>query len=403
MKIKSLVLVLFLISFIEVLACFWDKDTLEMETQEFPELIDLISGNFLRHSEEFHIWRISDRIKKIKIKQNQVDAYDDLAVSYSKLDSNLKAIETMLKKDRIKPKLYTTYANLGTMYLHNGQFEKGIEFIDKAIEKNPEAHFGREIYQRHLAEYILSKMKGNQLSLPLDTNLEMPPMWMDKPLPNFYTFLLEKYKSNIDSAKASNISKLPKDELNKAITGVSGMMKFGNYNSPILLEVLGDLLLKDGWFEGARQLSARAYLKASYEVKGEARNQYRRTARVVLQSQKIKTLKGKSPIQTVEEQLKKEIEAGKVTFENIRKNEIEWIQSGRNVEEEFKKNYYEGTHPRKDSIINKKTAIPTRKETKVKPIKEAKNSNQLMLLSIISVSIVIIGFFIYRRKKKNKK
>jgi len=41
-------------------ACLWDYDTLAMEQQRFPNVLELISGTFLYHSTEFYQWRVTD-------------------------------------------------------------------------------------------------------------------------------------------------------------------------------------------------------------------------------------------------------------------------------------------------------------------------------------------------------
>ncbi len=148
-------------------ACLWDTDTLAMERQKFPETLELITGQFLRHSPEFYRWRVEDREKRIAVEPNRLELYDDLAVAYDKLGEHQKAIETILAKEKLKPGLYETYANLGTFYIHSGQLEEGLKHIDKAIEINPDAHFGREKYQRLLVEYVLMKRSKGVSGLPL--------------------------------------------------------------------------------------------------------------------------------------------------------------------------------------------------------------------------------------------
>ena len=47
------------------LACLWDSETLKQERARFPSVLELITGKFLRHSKEFHEWRIKDRQNKL--------------------------------------------------------------------------------------------------------------------------------------------------------------------------------------------------------------------------------------------------------------------------------------------------------------------------------------------------
>jgi tetratricopeptide (TPR) repeat protein len=148
-------------------ACMWDYDTLQMERNRFPSALELITGKFLRHSREFYQWRIADRLEKLKKEPDNLAYYDDLAVAYSKTGQNDRAIETILIKDKKKPGLYETEANHGTFLMLAGRIEEGLKHVDEALRINPDAHFGREKYQKRLAEYVLSRNKDGKISLPL--------------------------------------------------------------------------------------------------------------------------------------------------------------------------------------------------------------------------------------------
>jgi len=338
---QAIVTLFFLIANTMAFACFWDYDTIEMERRQFPSVIELISGKFLRHSPEFHYWRIKDREQKIRKFADSLNLYDDLAVSYSKIGKHKKAINIILKKDSITPRLYKTYANLGTFYIHDGDFKKGIEYIDKAIKINPKAHFGREIYQRHLAEYILGKMKNGKIALPLSNTFgEYQEDLIDlEESNNFYSFLAKKNTDKLEGALFGK--KLPYKIVKEAIIGVMGMMKFGNYNSPILLEALGDLLMGAGLKNGARQLASRAYFKASYAVKDKkTKTIYKKRILATLYHQYTKKHGKKISIYELEELLKEEIEDGNQFYQKIRNDEIYWINSGKNPEKEFDLKYY---------------------------------------------------------------
>ncbi|WP_271769960.1 tetratricopeptide repeat protein [Aquimarina algiphila] len=355
MKRTRLTTIVFFASFFTVFPCFWDYDTIEMERQKFPSVIELISGKFLRHSPEFHYWRIKDREEKLQKFPDSLPLLDDLAVSYSKIGADKKAIKIILKKEAIKPGEYKTYANLGTFYLHDGQFKKGIEYIDKAVEINPEAHFGREIYQRHVAEYVLSKMKNGKIPLPLSSKFRRCLDCLPEPEheQNFYAFLVNKYeeKKNTSTSKSQKdevengifgpIRNLPYAELEKAIIGIMGMMKFGNYDSPVLLEVLGDLLMGTGRKGGARQLAARAYFKASYNIEDDiVKEVYKKKIVFTLFHQYTKRRGKKFTLYELEELLIEEINEGNRFYQKIRDDEMRWIRSGMDPEQEFTTKYY---------------------------------------------------------------
>ncbi len=302
------------------LACMWDNDTLEMETQQFPGTLDIITGNFLRHSPEFHHWRIRDRELKLLKFPDSLELYDDLAVSHSKLGQDRKAIQLMLTKDSLRPDLYETVANLGTFYIHAGDLETGKVYLEKALEINPNAHFGREIIQLELVNYILKRRQAGVNSLPLSSQT---PHWMLRGGSegfNFYHYL-----------KAKNIS--PKEGLE----GVLGMMRFGNFDSPVLLEVLGDLLLQNNpeRDQVPRHLARFCYIKAgqesgnpeSYQANIEAASE------AIPDSRKFRN--------AAEESFQIALKTAREHYNLLRANEITWILSEEDPEELYKKNYYD--------------------------------------------------------------
>jgi tetratricopeptide (TPR) repeat protein len=168
MRHVLLTLVILLTFPVIVAACLWDSDTLRMERQRFPQVLELITGKFLRHSPEYYQWRIQDRLKKLQADPNNLALLDDLGVSYVKTGQHDKAIETGVKTLALKPRRYESESNLGTFYFFAGHLENSIEHIRKAIQINPDAHFGREVYQLRLFEYLLARKVDGKLSQPID-------------------------------------------------------------------------------------------------------------------------------------------------------------------------------------------------------------------------------------------
>ena len=303
--------------------CLWDSDTLAMERRRFPKAHELIVGHFIRHSPAYYQWRVSDRTTQ-PIEQRQPSDFDDIAVAYDKLGQHDKAIETILAKIERYPHegRYESEANLGTFYIHAGRFEDGLQHISKAIEINPEAHFGREIYQKLLVEYVIqSRLEDDQLPLNKKESFERK---------GFTAFVL---------AARSTPAKKETAEIQAAAKGIMGMMRFGNYDSPILLEALGDLLMGKEEHDNAndsKMLAARAYLKASYEVDdSSAANIYRKKAERALE------LQSRTNIDEVETELKSEIEQAESFGQKITADEQMWIDSEKDVDEEFANQYYQ--------------------------------------------------------------
>ncbi len=309
-------------------ACLWDHDTLQMERSRFPSALELIAGKFLRHSREFYRWRVEDRLRRLQSEPDNLALHDDLAAAYDKLGQHDRAIATMLAAEAKKPGRYETLANLGTFYAHSGQLEKGAEYIGKALAVNPDAHFGREKYQKYLIEYVRTRSRGGKQVLPLGD-----PRTGEQGGTSFFEFVLEREKPGAGEPHG----------VKPAIKGVLGMMKFGNHASPVLLEALGDLLAMKGRHvqQDAKMLAARAYLKASYEVKDEAaKAAYRKRAEETLEMQvRDSAARHKVTVAEVEESFKQELADAAAWSADLRARELEWIRSSPNPDAEFDRLY----------------------------------------------------------------
>lgn len=313
------------------LACIWDHDTIKMERSRFPDTLELITGKFLRHSPEFYQWRIDDRLKKLEADPTNAALLDDLAVAYDKTGQHEKAIETAQKTEKLHPGRYETAANLGTFYFHAGKLGEGLPHIDRALTINPNAHFGREKYQKLLVEYVIERRKSGRTTLPL-----AGPAYTTSQS-GFAGYLTTKLRT-VDP----NASFEP--ERPAAIKGILGMMKFGNHQSPILLEALGTLLADYATnpTTDAKLLAARAYLKASFEVSdGPSRQDYRRMAQNVLSMQTARRDSDTGiTLEQVEEAFQKELAEARGWYAELRERELSWIRNGKDPEAEFDKLYY---------------------------------------------------------------
>ncbi len=320
------------------LACLWDHDTIQMERARFPSALELITGKFLRHSPEFYRWRIEDRQRRLESDPANAALLDDLAAAYDKTGRHDKAIETAQKTERLRPGRYETAANLGTFYFHAGKLDEGIPHIDRALRINPDAHFGREKYQKLLVQYVIERKKGGPLKLPLAEVAVSDDVPADKVGPHDVTV------SNTFASFLRSRDSLKREEVDAAAKGILGMMKFGKHDSPVLLEALGVLLGGSNGLDlehDAKLLAARAFLKASYEVPdGPARVSYRRMAAHALAWQEPRAEGSlKDPVGVVERDFLKELEEGRAWYADLRERELSWIREGKDPEAEFDKLY----------------------------------------------------------------
>ncbi len=349
-------------------ACLWDTDTIYMERARFPTALELITGKFLRHSQEFYHWRIEDRLRRLEAEPTNPQLLDDLAVAYEKTGQHRLAIETAFKNEQYNPGRYETAANLGTFYIHAGELEKGLVYIDRALAINPSAHFGREKYQKLLVQYVLARRKGGELTLPLCVATPQPGAQPDLPATDAESdapheaeqaqadgsdpeqgdeedavdeVQVEQTFADFIWPRSSGRSPT-KAELAEAVKGVLGMMRFGQHDSPVLLEALASLLTPENVEPelDARLLAARAYLMASYKVpQGSARTAYRALANGVLSIQVEPRSTTPVSLATVEEEFKKELAEASLWYAELRQRELEWIRSNADPEAEFAKLY----------------------------------------------------------------
>ena len=223
-----------------------------------------------------------------------------------------------------------------------------LETLNRALAEgvplkiNPDAHFGREKYQKFLTEYVLIQRKNNKNKLPLSevTSPNDLKNISGINIDNTFGHYLDQqlHPNNNQDEKNKFRSELTKEESANAIKGVLGMLRFGTHTTPILLEALGSLLSPPYQIDStddAKLLACRAYLKASYESpEGQVRLNYQKMA--------IRSLVGlwrNEDIESVKLVFNKELEEANDWYSKLRENELSWIKEGKNPELEFDKLY----------------------------------------------------------------
>jgi tetratricopeptide (TPR) repeat protein len=336
-------------------ACLWDSDTLAQERAKFPSALELIAGKFPRHSPAFYQWRIEDRQAKLESGDDQASYYDDIAVAHDKLRQDDQAIEWMHKKaakfnDSVDNR-YKTAANLGTFYLHSRQLDKGIEQLELAIQINPNAHFGRERYQLYLAKYIKLRLanghlSGGQLILPLryDHNHDSQVSKLESDSSQD-TQQDHPHKQVRDFGVAvvyfddGTFRRIDEKQTADAVTGILGMMRFGHYDSPVLLECLGDLLSETSSVNqnSAYTIAARAYMRAADLLPQEdevSRDKYHELVNRVMHFKENQDQKD------IRHFLKLELAEANEYYRQIVADEELWISQNADVEALFQAKYY---------------------------------------------------------------
>ncbi|MET0261858.1 MAG: hypothetical protein ABW223_03090, partial [Rariglobus sp.] len=138
-------------------ACLWDRDTVVMESRVFPEALEVMTGQFPRHSTEFYAWREATLKKAVSTDTNNPALLDDLAVAFHKQGRHRQAIELLTLSLKVQPNRYETLSNLGTFTIYEGELVPSRDWLSNALTINPDAHFGRERYQLWLVEQLMLK------------------------------------------------------------------------------------------------------------------------------------------------------------------------------------------------------------------------------------------------------
>lgn len=313
----------FPMSAVSVSACLWDSETMAAEKARFPEALDIMTGNFPRHSAEFHQWRVAKRREEIRRGGVQPVVYDDLAVSEHKLGNHREAISTMLEKEKIAPGLYETYSNLGTFYIYTEEPDEALKWIGKALEINPEAHFGREKYQRWLVLWAKTPKK------PLSGEAESADAGearKERPV-GFARFILEQKKADPETWTSEDRA--------AALQGILGMMMFADFDNPQLQEALGDVLLSGDWETNSKTSAAFAYRIACTNAKKDSEKQ--RLFGCFTSATSV--LGEKWNPQKLGREVAVMLEKGKVLAVAVRKDEIAWREAGKDLSAEFVRKY----------------------------------------------------------------
>lgn len=171
---------------LSVAACLWDRDTPANEAKGMPEVVAVLTGRFERNPPLFYEMRLARVTAYLQSHPKDLAAYDDAGVACDRLGRGDEALAWMEEKraqldkldaspPEVKEQRYRYHANLGTFLVHRwarqgadrakiDEVKAARDEIAKALEINPNAHFGREKYQLRALEWIVDppKAEGSQ-------------------------------------------------------------------------------------------------------------------------------------------------------------------------------------------------------------------------------------------------
>lgn len=271
MRRWSAAIVLILLPSAIATACLWDTDTAAEEAKDLPEVVAVITGRFPRNPPLYYEMRLKRVAEQLRTHPDDLGACDDAGVACDRLGRDDEAIVWMERKrdalDRLgsshpeaREHEYRYHANLGTFLVHRwaraGADRARIEEvraardeIARALEINPDAHFGREVYQLRALDWILD-----------------PPAFDPRaPLPNLLGW---DPTPGAESRNGSEVAD-PADA-DAAVRGLAGLIVLGNaWESVDVYYALQVALANDSLgfprneFGGRNSLAALAWLRCT--------------------------------------------------------------------------------------------------------------------------------------------
>jgi len=388
------------------LACLWDTDTLQMERLRFPGVLEIITGKFVRHSQPYYEWRIIDRQKKLEAKPGDPALIDDLAVAYAKLGRPEEGIPLLEQSLATQPDRYETLSNLGTLLFFAGRLDESKRYIRRALEIDPNAHFGRERYQLLLTEYLQKSDWGTAGVMCFE------PRGANEGVVGFARYVVaEKFGDEMRIGAVAmldddNWSRVRIDELMKAKQGVLGMLHFANHQSPLLLEALGDLLVSGPIEKNASQLAARAYLRASQVIETEnTPASLRKMANEALLTHKeFEEIGEERALSRLQDSLRRELAAADAWFDTIRVDEQKWIAENRDVDQAFAAKYYDSLDQTIATAERQVKSEPTDRRLSMR-----QHHNRLIFATVslilgiptLVLAAIVAGIWRYRSARQN--
>ena len=248
-------------------ACIWDSDTLDDELRGLPEARALVvTGRWHRHGKAYYEHRVKTLPAHLESHPGDLAAYDDLAVAHERLGDRDAALAVINRKEKALKShpddehRYRMLANRGTFLAHAGRFDEALVELGKAVELNPDAHFGRERYQILAIRFVGEARKDPALWGRANL-LSHSGTWPEKGAPYTKAYLSFTDKAPLRPPPHGRLAKaVPWDE---AHTAVAGMLRFGGLEGAELYRTLGGLYLvggKSSW--GDLHLAWWAYRRA---------------------------------------------------------------------------------------------------------------------------------------------
>lgn len=372
-------------------ASLWDNETSQLNSVPYQTVMQVLVGNHLKHSQNYHFWRISMYEEAWNKNPDSLILYDALAVSYHLTGRTNDAIRLMIAKERKKVGEYSTYANLTTFYIADRELYKARFYAQKLLTKHSPLAL-RDKYQVYWIDYLIecaarkgaTKKLRRKITLPVQGDFTVDDLADSRQIyeiPNFYTFLAQKFYTG-KSKKNRQKATLTEKQLDEAIFAMVQLLRFSHSENIILIEAIGDLFLGKTMLptlkeeqvtytkeqkaelenkKGTAQVAAFAYLRAAqliskYSPKAEKSYTFLAVSALLHHQNQLKK-EHRYNTEDILVFLAQKIKERDSYLKPIFRQEKEWIEEGLLLDEEFATNYLSELENYSDSTFFIKTDI----------------------------------------------
>lgn len=123
------------------MACLWDTDTIQDELQTHADTFEVISGQFPVHGEAYYRARMERTRRELAQNPQSIEGLYDLGAAFVRLREYEQARLAFDEVESIAPDRYKTLSNQSVLFHQMGRLDKAIDFMARALEKRPDAHF----------------------------------------------------------------------------------------------------------------------------------------------------------------------------------------------------------------------------------------------------------------------
>jgi len=149
-------------------ACGWSYETFVAETGSLPCVEAVAVMRPPRHAPLLLQRQVDVAELALALIPGSLAAYDARTNAWLHLGKVDRALESAKARAALAPGDYGSRANLGTVLTFTGELDAALVEVKATLEKDPNAHFGRERFHAQLLEYLIALKADPSLATKRD-------------------------------------------------------------------------------------------------------------------------------------------------------------------------------------------------------------------------------------------